>query len=145
DLPLAPAGRLGVAHPDDLPVAVAEAGHAGQGALAAARVVPQPAALDAAPGDPDRQLVADAGRLVPVRLPRGVRHRGAHPRLDLRVRLAPRRPERVPQVLPVLGPPQRAVADAEPHPLEVVPRLDEPRGDLYFGAELRGHRLRGVL
>src|SRR5258708_30269557 len=54
---LAPPGvrRLGVAHPDNLARAVSAAGHAGQGALAAAPVIPEPAALTAAPGDPDPQ------------------------------------------------------------------------------------------
>src|SRR5262247_1066177 len=62
------AGRLGVADAGDRAVGAGEAGHAAQGALAAARVVPQPASLGRSAGHPNGQLMADAHRFVPARL-----------------------------------------------------------------------------
>ena len=69
---------------------------------------------------PDRQLVDDAAPpRGPRPRPRASAHGGQHPRDDRVVRLAPGRPERVPQVLPVRGSVQRTVTDPDRQALEV--------------------------
>src|SRR5579859_7720168 len=95
DAAAAVAGGLGVVDGDRAVTGEGEAGHAAQCAGPLARVVPQVTLLDREPGDPDRQLVAHAHRLVTARGPRRVGGRGQHPGRDLPVRLAPGRPERV--------------------------------------------------
>src|SRR6266581_9166361 len=95
------AGGLGVADADDHVIAVGEAGHAAQGALAARRVVPQPALLCRLAGHPDGELMTDADRLVAAGLPGGVGHDGVHPGRDAPVRLTPGRQERVGKARPV--------------------------------------------
>ena len=62
----------------------------------------------------DRQLVADAHRLVAGGLDPGAVQRPRHPRGDLQVRLTPRRGERVAQLPPVARIAQRAVAGRDP-------------------------------
>src|SRR5262245_29379928 len=136
-------GRHGVVDPGEPVAIVGEAGHAAQRAFPGGRVVPQRLALGHPPGHPDGQLVADAHRLLAGRgFPHGLHH-GEHPGRDLLVRLAPGRPERVDQVRPGRRTAQRPVAHAEPHALEVVPRLDQPvvRHDLE--PEPLRHRARG--
>src|SRR5688500_18608716 len=92
------AGRLAVADADEAVPVERERGEAGQRALPAPGVVPEPAALGGHPDRPDRQLVADEHRLVPAgRGPGLVDHR-LHALDDGRVRLAPGRAQRVPEV-----------------------------------------------
>src|SRR5213076_53905 len=129
-------GRLGVADPVDGVPVVGEAGHAGQRTLTAAGMMPEAAVLGLPAGHPDGQLVADEDRLVPAGGAGRVGQGDAHPGRDVHVRLAPGRPERVAEVRPVRRPTQGAVPDAEPRPLEVVPRLDQPLVDLHVQAEL---------
>src|ERR1700683_5175575 len=107
--------------------------------------MPQPLAFGLAPGDPDGQLVGDAHRLpAGRRLPRRLHH-GQHPRRDVVIGLAPRRPERVDQERPVAGTAQRPVAHAELQALEMVPRLDQPVVGDDRQAEPFGHRAGGFL
>ena len=107
--------------------------------------MPQPAALRGPPGHPDRQLVAHAHGLVAARGPGRVQAGGQHPVRHAAVGLTPGRAERVDQVRPVPRLAERAVADAERHALEVVPRLDQPLVDDRGQPELLGDRLGGLL
>src|SRR5690606_29247302 len=98
--------RLGVLHRRHPLTLEVQRRDARQRALPPARVVPQPPPLQVQPQGPDRQLVGDAERLMPLRRGPGGLHRGEHPGGDLGVRLAPGGPERVAQGPPLAGMPQ---------------------------------------
>src|SRR5215469_4025671 len=123
---------------------VGQAGHAAQCALPPARVVPEPAAFCGPARHPDRQLVADADRLVPASGPGGVARRGEYSRGDLLIWLPPGGTEWVAQIDPVPRRAKRAVADPDGETLEVIPRLDETLVHLDRQAELRCDRLGGL-
>src|SRR6187200_3126427 len=113
------AGRLGEADRDQVLVDERERRQAAEGAQPPARVVQvRTTALGAQPRDPDRQLVRDQHGLVAVGRVPGVEHRRPHALGDLLVGLAPRGPERVPQVLPRRRHLDHAVADRERLALE---------------------------
>jgi len=119
-------GRLAVGEPDEIVTVEGQAGQAGEGAFAVARVVEEPLALVCPARGPYRQLVRDDHGFMAARCLARIIDGGLHTGGDVFVGLAPRRLERIAQLPPVLRAFEGAVADAERLALELVARLDDP-------------------
>src|SRR6516164_3470728 len=119
------ARRLEVLDVDQAVAVVDQGGDRAQRAFASPRVVPEALAAQVQPQRPYRQLVADAHHLMAGAAgPRLVR-RSRHPCRDLRVRLPPRRGERVAQLPPEPRVAPGTVAGADAPALEEVGRFDQ--------------------
>src|SRR5690606_9339730 len=143
--PLDRPGRLAVADADE-PVALeGERGQAGQRALPAPGVVPEPApALRGHPDGPDRQLVADHDDLVAAPFLPRVGAGRAQPRRERGVRLTPGRAHRVPEVRVVARAAQDLQALADGPAPQPVPGRQQPVVDAHRWPVAGRDRRRGL-